>query len=667
MLAHPQLHIPRFPSDYSSHHVDQDRPRSLTSQSYLADASSIVSSLSPVRSDSPTGHPKGTFTSPSSPTSPQDNTGHFELASHTVGSFHSIPSSSELCQNPNASAYHQSQDWPSVPNARTRGFLINSPVGLSDPDTVGHYSDSPSPIDMQAPSLSQPSSALPSQDRFPHLLEPLYTGGDRLHEPSSNLERCSRIEQTNKYSQVLDQRRWSEPTITSGPQSLHAETTHTGRQQPNMDMNFSYQELEVPASRSSSGMYPSSSSPSFSRPGAVSGSLRKARHHPYGYAHTEQEWKDDLGLSRDGSGLFNPQSERSVSMHSNFTGNLANPSPSLPYSPLDETFYGPSPPGTGASASPVDHGVDTSLPSAQYRKVSIPERARSERSSMDADMRKNFSFIALPGNAVKKRPRRRFDEIERLYRCKFEGCTKAYGTLNHLNAHVTMQKHGEKRSPLEFRDLRKQWKAAKKEAESQMAMDSLRRSRSFAGHDYEYDRFAFSHPTQRNLSAQPSGYDLQPSNTLEHEMGHGHPNAPFSSHIRVDATIGDVRRYGELLAPSSWQDNSTSSRGLSGAFGPSATQHYPLLPHPSTLDVPRLHSIPVPPSPPRTIHHLPANSTLLTPLGPFQSQPFLPVSHEALTYAGDNYDFYDDSSRPGTGTTSLGPSSGDELLDERGF
>ena len=29
----------------------------------------------------------------------------------------------------------------------------------------------------------------------------------------------------------------------------------------------------------------------------------------------------------------------------------------------------------------------------------------------------------------------------------FPNCTKAYGTLNHLNAHVTMQKHGPKRSP----------------------------------------------------------------------------------------------------------------------------------------------------------------------------------------------------------------------------
>ncbi|KIY53358.1 hypothetical protein FISHEDRAFT_14728, partial [Fistulina hepatica ATCC 64428] len=76
---------------------------------------------------------------------------------------------------------------------------------------------------------------------------------------------------------------------------------------------------------------------------------------------------------------------------------------------------------------------------------------------------KTYSFVALPGNTVKKRPRRRYDEIERLYQCNWNGCTKAYGTLNHLNAHVTMQKHGPKRSPNEFKELRKLWRKAKKD------------------------------------------------------------------------------------------------------------------------------------------------------------------------------------------------------------
>lgn len=43
-----------------------------------------------------------------------------------------------------------------------------------------------------------------------------------------------------------------------------------------------------------------------------------------------------------------------------------------------------------------------------------------------------------------------------MYKCGWNGCEKAYGTLNHLNAHVTMQSHGQKRTPegmLNFRVL----------------------------------------------------------------------------------------------------------------------------------------------------------------------------------------------------------------------
>lgn len=60
---------------------------------------------------------------------------------------------------------------------------------------------------------------------------------------------------------------------------------------------------------------------------------------------------------------------------------------------------------------------------------------------------KVYSFVPLSGVNSKKRPRRRFDEIERLYVCNWSDCEKSYGTLNHLNAHVNMQKHGPKRLP----------------------------------------------------------------------------------------------------------------------------------------------------------------------------------------------------------------------------
>jgi hypothetical protein len=60
---------------------------------------------------------------------------------------------------------------------------------------------------------------------------------------------------------------------------------------------------------------------------------------------------------------------------------------------------------------------------------------------------KVYSFVPIPGAQQHKRPRRRYEEIERMYKCGWNGCEKAYGTLNHLNAHVTMQAHGQKRTP----------------------------------------------------------------------------------------------------------------------------------------------------------------------------------------------------------------------------
>ncbi|RMJ23926.1 C2H2 transcription factor Con7 [Aspergillus sp. HF37] len=78
-----------------------------------------------------------------------------------------------------------------------------------------------------------------------------------------------------------------------------------------------------------------------------------------------------------------------------------------------------------------------------------------------------YSFVPIPGAQQHKRPRRRYEEIERMYKCGWNGCEKAYGTLNHLNAHVTMQSHGNKRTPEEFKEIRKEWKARKKEEEAQ--------------------------------------------------------------------------------------------------------------------------------------------------------------------------------------------------------
>ncbi|PVH90330.1 hypothetical protein DM02DRAFT_678678 [Periconia macrospinosa] len=87
-----------------------------------------------------------------------------------------------------------------------------------------------------------------------------------------------------------------------------------------------------------------------------------------------------------------------------------------------------------------------------------------------------YSFVPIPGAQQHKRPRRRYEEIERMYKCGWSGCEKAYGTLNHLNAHVTMQSHGAKRTPEEFKEIRKEWKAKKKEEAARKAEEDRHRA-----------------------------------------------------------------------------------------------------------------------------------------------------------------------------------------------
>ncbi|KAK9674844.1 hypothetical protein K7432_016843 [Basidiobolus ranarum] len=103
--------------------------------------------------------------------------------------------------------------------------------------------------------------------------------------------------------------------------------------------------------------------------------------------------------------------------------------------------------------SPQELTAESPHPPTRYDESHSPDPNYSQD-----EEKKVFSFVALPGINGKKRPRRKFDEIERLYRCNWQGCSKSYGTLNHLNAHVMMQKHGIKRLPNEFKEMRKHWK-----------------------------------------------------------------------------------------------------------------------------------------------------------------------------------------------------------------
>lgn len=260
----------------------------------------------------------------------------------------------------------------------------------------------------------------------------------------------------NKYPSVsvVEHRRMSEPAALSGPSLYAAHAIPESSRYVHNDTPFAFHPHTQPARHPS--LYP----PHLHR-GASTGSLRDLRHHHSEYSlHPSQqqsEWKQDHSQlsafqqnqsDNKGDGFDEPISP----LQPNFSGGLmGSPTSAIPYSPVSEHPYGPSPPGTATSTSssipPLSAGPG--MPCSPSRSIShhLHRSFSTPNVAPDSVDRKTYSFVALPGNAVKKRPRRRYDEIERLYQCSWPDCAKAYGTLNHLNAHVTMQKHGIKRTP----------------------------------------------------------------------------------------------------------------------------------------------------------------------------------------------------------------------------
>ncbi|KAK3679338.1 hypothetical protein LTR78_000899 [Recurvomyces mirabilis] len=123
-----------------------------------------------------------------------------------------------------------------------------------------------------------------------------------------------------------------------------------------------------------------------------------------------------------------------------------------------------------------------------------------------------YSFVPIPGAQQHKRPRRRYEEIERMYKCGWNGCEKAYGTLNHLNAHVTMQGHGTKRTPEEFKEIRKEWKAKKKEDDNQRKQEEERQRQEAVrnGQDTPQSQGQPGQYAQHMMQPQMGGPQLPP-------------------------------------------------------------------------------------------------------------------------------------------------------------
>lgn len=186
-------------------------------------------------------------------------------------------------------------------------------------------------------------------------------------------------------------------------------------------------------------------------------------HQQDGQNHQTHQVKSDNEVPIDPS-IAAPSPTYPYGQHSPYP---ANPEMSHSYSHPSGPMYQPRPDWTGAAYG--QHPGTPMTPSHPVYAHSPASAAPQQRPSQV------YSFVPIPGAQQHKRPRRRYEEIERMYKCGWNGCEKAYGTLNHLNAHVTMQSHGQKRTPEEFKEIRKEWKARKKEeVENQRKADEER-------------------------------------------------------------------------------------------------------------------------------------------------------------------------------------------------
>ena len=215
-------------------------------------------------------------------------------------------------------------------------------------------------------------------------------------------------------------------------------------------MSAPHNQLRYPSNQRnpSSSFYPTPDSAidhrRMSEPALLSGS------HPSAYRSLDSRYNYAVGSAYSPPNLHYPRSAYAV--HSRTDSN-ASSTDYRSQQGHDDGFSDPSNhsprPSTG-STGVVDSTVQVqslSPNSSVSPDISTQALSKDQNPSSPSNPNKTYAFVSLPGTTIRKRPRRRYDEIERLYHCSWPDCTKSYGTLNHLNAHVVMQKHGARRLP----------------------------------------------------------------------------------------------------------------------------------------------------------------------------------------------------------------------------
>lgn len=404
--------------------------------SFFTDLGGLVPmTTSPTHSDSPPGSVDDDH---SSLHSPIRSFGQFQYGSRPTAAVSESPATSPTTDmfDPDSRSPFAVAPYPAP---HPLSIDDTSASTIRNPDAIGSYlSESPSPVDIhRPPSFPHPVSAPPSQDRFPLTGAPSYSGDDRTVSGSLT-DRCTRQGSHDKYSTTcaqpgpgLEQRRMSEPTLL-GCHSPYGPPCDSSEHMSQYPFAFNPPPQPVPQPiRSSSYL-----------PGLERGPLRGARALS-DYPLPQSNWKQ--GDDTYEPGLYEPLSPLNPNFHG---GLLASPN-GVPYPPSPGDQYGPSPPNTATSTSSASQlgSMNYSHFGPQPEAPNLQRGAQTNANLAGDATNKTYSFVALHGNTVKKRPRRRYDEIHRLYFCVWPGCDKGYGTLNHLNAHILMQKHGFKRTP----------------------------------------------------------------------------------------------------------------------------------------------------------------------------------------------------------------------------
>ncbi|KAK8253775.1 transcriptional regulator [Phyllosticta capitalensis] len=364
--------------------------------------------------------------------------------------------------------------------------------------------------------------------------------------------------------------------ITTDPPYLVADNHSEHLARPDQASAAQYQGSDPRSSNFSSSATPTSDygiNPSSARSGSFPDYVQRGQYppgQPPAAANMAQATSPSLPLS-DGTAATNndhAQSNKSDPDVPIDPSIAAATSPTYPphsqYSPYPPEHHIPqygAHPGTPVYATRPDwtqyphmypHGVSSGPPApSMVSPVQRPPGVSAKRRASNCSVLTTkqgghplstvYSFVPIPGAQQHKRPRRRYEEIERMYKCGWNGCEKAYGTLNHLNAHVTMQSHGQKRTPEEFKEIRKEWKAKKKEEEAQRKAEEERRRQNEARNQENTNAEAPMYgDRQMGQSAQMGGPQLPP-------IGYAPAGATGQSTTQYSTqspgAIGDMTQY----------------------------------------------------------------------------------------------------------------------------